>query len=71
MNMTHDQPVRSCKRITVTEVVCVVGNGTSDSPVREAKFYYDDEGWLLAKHDLGADAVFGSGEVLASKEPRS
>lgn len=49
----HLNPVRSCKRITVTEVVYLGGNGTEAEPAREITRFYNDDGRLLATNDPG------------------
>lgn len=44
--------VRSCDRVTVTQLVVKEGNGDDIlSPVREVTYFYDDDGWLIARRD--------------------
>lgn len=43
--------MRSCERATVTRVVLVEGIGQPDDPVREVSYWYDDDGWLIARRD--------------------
>jgi hypothetical protein len=43
--------VRSCERVTLTRVVVAEGMGVDGNPVREVTYWYDDDGWLIARRD--------------------
>ena len=49
--MEPHQPLRSCRRITVTEVVVLRGRGELNDPYRTVTMLFDDEGRCLAEHD--------------------
>jgi hypothetical protein len=50
--MRRVHTVRSCERVTVTKVVAVEGSGDHDGdPVRHVTYFYDDDGWLIARRD--------------------
>lgn len=43
--------VRNCERVTLTMVTAVEGAGQNGDPVREVMYFYDDDGWLVARRD--------------------
>ena len=51
MRGAADDAVRSCRRIAVTEVTVMRGDGTEDNPLRQVTRLYDDDGRCLAEHD--------------------
>jgi hypothetical protein len=44
-------PVRECRRMMVTRIVLMRGEGIENDPVREVVLIFDDEGVCLAEHD--------------------
>lgn len=46
----HINPL-SVKRVTLTYVLAMRGDGSKENPERQVEYYYNDEGELVACHD--------------------